>query len=114
MPKRQNDLVGRPSALTAERREAVEKALAAGAPLTAAAASADVSLRTVSRWLEEGAVVRRQLAAAPALVESPVGTSEEIDVERVLVATVLRAARNDWRAAIALLRWREQRRRTTG
>jgi hypothetical protein len=107
--------MGRPSSLTAERREAVERALAAGAPLTVAAASADVSPRTISRWLEEGLVVRRQLAAAPEPELEQVGAGErEVDVEKALVATVLKAARHDWRAAIALLRWREQRRRTRG
>jgi hypothetical protein len=107
--------MGRPSALTVERREAVEKALAAGAPLAVAAASAQVTPRTVSRWLAKGRVVRRQLAAAPEpepgwQVDRP-SNDGELDVERALVATVLRASQRDWRAAIALLRWREQRRR---
>jgi hypothetical protein len=102
--------MARPSSLTAERREAVERALAQGAPLSVAAASAEVSPRTVSRWLTEGRVVRRRLAAAPE--PEPPAPGEDLSVEKALVATVLRAAREDWRAAIALLRWREQRRRS--
>jgi hypothetical protein len=112
-PKRQNGYVARPSSLTADRREAAERALTAGLPLSVAAASADVSPRTISRWLQDGLIVRRHLAAAP---EPPPAepAPPEPDVEKVLVGVVLRAARDDWRAAIALLRWRELRRRSVG
>ena len=93
--------MARPSSLTAERREVAERALAAGLPLSVAAASAEVSPRTLSRWLQEGQIVRRRLAAAP---EPPPNepAPPEPDVEKVLVGVVLRAARDDWRAAIAL------------
>ncbi len=108
--------MARPSALTPERQEAVERALQAGAPLTVAAAAGEVSTRTISRWLEEGRVVRRRLSAAPEPEREHMvpheATAAEPDVEKVLVSVVLRAARDDWHAAIALLRWREMRRRT--
>jgi hypothetical protein len=101
--------VARPSALTAERRDAIERALAGGAPISVAAASAGVSARTVSRWLGEGLIVRRDLAAVPELDETTVGpTAVEDDeaVQRALVRAVVRAAQHDWRAASWLLRQR--------
>ncbi len=88
--------MARPSSLTAERREADEKALAAGAPLAVAAASAEVSARTLSRWLEQGHVARRTLALAPEPEPEAVAPGDELDVERALVSVVMRHARHDW------------------
>jgi hypothetical protein len=102
--------MARPSSLTAERREAVERALAQGAPLTVAAASAGVSPRTVSRWLAEGEVVRRDLVAVPEPEDPAAGgalADDAVGIERALVGAVLTAAKSDWRAATWLLerRW---------
>jgi hypothetical protein len=103
--------MARPSSLSEERRETIERALAQGAPLSIAGAAGGVSARTVSRWLQEGRLARRQLHAAPD--PEPTVPGEELDLEKALVAIVLRAARNgSWQAAIALLRWREMRRRS--
>jgi hypothetical protein len=100
--------VARPSSITDKRRDAVERALAAGAPLRVAASSAGVSARTVSRWLEDGLVVRRTLSAVPdefaASTELP---DDDEAVQRGLLASVLEAARKgDWRASVWLLRTR--------
>jgi transposase len=102
--------MARPSALTDERREAAERALAQGAPLSVAAAAADVSPRTLSRWLAEGQVVRRDLVAVPEPSEPAAGGAlgdDDVGIERALVGSVLTAAKSDWRAATWLLerRW---------
>jgi hypothetical protein len=116
-PERPSDraivgVVARPSSLTDERRDAIERALAAGAPLDIAGASAGVSARTVSRWLTDGHVVRRRLAAvddpAVGIAELP---EDDDEIQQRLLATVLRAAdAGDWRASVWLLkaRWPER------
>jgi hypothetical protein len=106
--------MARPSSLSVERREAVERALAQGAPLSVAAASAGVSPRTVSRWLAEGEVVRRDLVAVPE-PEDPAAAGgaladDAVGIERALVGAVLTAAKTDWRAATWLLERRWPRR----
>jgi hypothetical protein len=107
--------MGRPSTLTAARKDAVERAFAVGAPLSVAAESAGVSRRTVSRWLGDGRVVRRSLSAVPdEPVAEPVVGGDDDAIQRALVATVLRAAqRGDWKAAKWLLetRWPDRFRR---
>jgi hypothetical protein len=107
--------MARPSSLTAERRDAIERALAGGAPLSVAAAAGEVSPRTVSRWLEEGLVVRRELTAVPEPGAPAVALSEHDGeaIQRALVGSVLAAARHDWRAATWLLerRWPDRYRR---
>jgi hypothetical protein len=99
--------MARPQALTDERRDAIERALAAGAPLSVAAAAGDVSARSVSRWLGEGRVVRRTLSAVPEPDLSGGELVEDEQLQRALVASVLRASQHDWRAATWLLekRW---------
>jgi hypothetical protein len=101
--------MARPTSLTAERRDVIERALAGGAPLSVAAASAGVSARTVSRWLGEGLLVRRALAAVPGpeseTPDDPARWDDEA-VQRALVRAVLQAAQHDWRAASWLLRQR--------
>jgi hypothetical protein len=107
-PKRQNGYVARPSGFTDARRETIEATLATGAPLAVAASAAGVSKRTVSRWLENGAVARRRLAAVPDPVEED-ELPEEEKIERAVIRTILAAAvqGNDWRAAawLAERRW---------
>jgi hypothetical protein len=103
----------RPSSPTSERRDRIERALAAGAPLNVAAASAGVSPRSVSRWLEQGRIARRYLSAVPepgAAESAPADPGLPADdeaIQRALVGAVLRASQNDWRAATWLLerRW---------
>jgi hypothetical protein len=99
--------MGRPSSLTAERRETVEAALASGAPLSVAAASAGVSTRTVNRWLEDGLVARRRLVAVPEPNESATDLPGEETIERAVIGAILKAAKTDWRAAawLAERRW---------
>jgi hypothetical protein len=98
----------RPSTATPERLKAIEGALARGAPLSVAAASAGVSRRTVSRWLQEGYIARRSLSAVPDQSEPDGATGDADDeaIQRALLGTVLRASREDWRAAAWLLRRR--------
>jgi hypothetical protein len=85
--------VARPSSITDERRDAVERTLAAGAPLRVAAASAGVSARTVSRWLEDGLVVRRSLSAVPDELDASRELPDDDEaIQRELLATVLGAA----------------------
>jgi hypothetical protein len=99
--------MGRPSSLTAERRETIEAALASGVPLSVAAASVGVSERTVNRWLEDGLVARRRLVAVP----EPGGDSADLPgegtIERAVIGSILKAAKTDWRAAawLAERRW---------
>jgi hypothetical protein len=107
--------MARPSSLTAERREAIETALARGAPLSVAAAAAGVSARSVSTWLRQGRVARRSLSAVPEPDEPASGgvPGDDEAIQRALVGAVLAAARVDWRAAAWLLerRWPERYRR---
>jgi hypothetical protein len=105
--------MARPSVLTAERREVAERTLAQGAPLSVVAASAGVSPRTVSRWLAEGQIVRRDLVAVPEPIEPAAGGAlgdDDVGIERALVGSVLTAAKTDWRAATWLLERRWPRR----
>ena len=68
------------------------------------AATAGVSKRTVSGWLRNGLVVRRQLAAVPEAPEPAAGPGDQDGIERALVGAVLRAAQGgDWHAASWLL-----------
>jgi hypothetical protein len=96
----------RPTIYTAERGEAIERVLAQGAPLTVAAAAANVSSRTVSRWLHEGLVVRRSLSAVQDTGAADIPDNDEA-IQRELVGIVMHAAETDWRAARWLLeeRW---------
>ena len=101
-------MAGRPSSLTDERRETIERALAAGAPVSIAASAAGVSTRTVFRALEDGRVVRRSLSAVQDDDERRDVLEDDETLQRALLGVVLRAAKNgDWRAATWILakRW---------
>jgi hypothetical protein len=97
--------MSRPSSLTAERRETIEQALGAGAPIDVAAASAGVSARSVSHWLQDGSVVRRELTPAPEPIGEEVPLTERLaQAEPGLVAAVITAAqRGRWMAAAGIL-----------
>jgi transposase-like protein len=103
--------MGRPSALTDERRELIEAGLARGAPVAAVAAAAGVSERSIANWLSEGHVVRRSLTLADEPGDEPGVPGEGVDrFERALVGAVLRASATDWKAARWLLqiKWPEK------
>jgi hypothetical protein len=100
--------MARPTSLTTERREVIERALGAGAPLRVAAASAGVSARTLSRWLAQGHVVRRELRVVPDASGEDSLPDDDVEIQRTLLSTVYRAAEaGDWRASAWLLakRW---------
>jgi hypothetical protein len=65
MPKRHNPDVGRPTLLTLEVRQRVERALADAVPVNVTAQRVGVGERTWHRWISEGKVRRpgRQAAA---------------------------------------------------
>ena len=110
MRSRNNARMGRmarPSKATPEAVELAEQALARGAPVSTAASVAGVSRRTLDYWLASGTVVRRRLHVAGATVDD-IAAPDEAQMERGLVASVIRAAQGgDWRAATWLLehRW---------
>jgi hypothetical protein len=104
-------MAGRPSTYSAERGEAVERALAAGAPLSVAAASVGVSTRTLNRWLEHGLVARPPLRAVPDDGHERELPDDDEAIQKALLGSVLAAARRgDWRASVWLLerRWPER------
>jgi hypothetical protein len=57
--------VARPSLLTDELRARAELELAAGTPVSVTAQRVGIGVRTLSRWIADGRVVRRKLAPAP-------------------------------------------------
>jgi hypothetical protein len=102
--------VSRPSALTAELREQVERELADDVPVVVVAQNAGVSPRTVHSWLKAGRVERRRtpepldvdLASAPE--DEPTLDEKLIAAEPGLAAVILAAAqRGSWQAALAIL-----------
>ncbi len=107
-PKRNNVGVGRSTLATPERIAVVERELAQGAKIAAAAATAGVAPRTVSRWLEDGTVARRRLHSVPDLdLESGEALTDE-QVETAMATAVIQAAQGgEWRAARFVLqaRW---------
>jgi transposase len=107
--------VGRPTLLTDQIREQIERELSEGVPVYVVAQSAGVSKRTLHSWLADGRVIRRPRLR---LVDDEVPVREEPDdefedvdatFERALVGSVLRASRDDWRAAKWLLERRYPR-----
>jgi hypothetical protein len=103
--------VGRPSALTPDVRELLERELAQGASVRVAAERSGVSESSAFAWIASGKVERRR-APAPAPVELVPPDGGELDVlERVrqaepaLVLSILRAAQKEgrWHAAAWLL-----------
>jgi hypothetical protein len=99
--------VARPSKITPEIVEAVERGLAQGATIPAVAAEVGVSERTINAWLADGIVARRRLRSVdtPAVDEPGAFTDEAI--ESAMVDAIMRAAAHDWRAARFILqaRW---------
>jgi hypothetical protein len=111
-PMSHNPSVGRESLLTEELRGKVERELAAGTPVSVAAQRLGLSRRSLTRWLSEGRVVRRQLDAVPAgpdldlpAVRRSASLSEQLEkAEPALVAAIAAAAkRGSWQAAAWLL-----------
>jgi hypothetical protein len=103
--------MARPTLLTDELRGELEEALAAGTPVRIAAASVGVSRPTVYEWMRRGLVVRRPRLR---LVDDELPPDheegdlpEEEKIERAVIASILKAATTDWRAAawIAERRW---------
>lgn len=95
---------GRPSALTPARRTRVERELAAGATVEAAAQRVGVTKRTLMRWLAAGKVTRPGVPPPPVV---PTGQSLAERLEQAepgLVAAVIQAAqRGSWQAAAWML-----------
>jgi hypothetical protein len=65
-PVSENEPDGPPTKLSDKVRTDLERELADGVPVAVAAQRADVGRRTLTRWIAEGAVVRRRLVAATA------------------------------------------------
>jgi hypothetical protein len=95
--------MSRRTLLTDELRAEIERELASGSAVAVSAQRAGVSRRTLTSWLSEGRVARRQLAAPDP--EPELSLDEHLDqAEPVLVAVILEAARRgNWRAAAWLL-----------
>lgn len=110
MPMLQNDGMARPSSLTPQRTREVEARLAGGATIKSAAEAIGVNPRTVGRWIAEGRVQRRslRLVGGQATEEPDPGGAE---FEKALIAGILRAGREDWRALAYLLDYGERLRR---
>ena len=116
--KRQNGRMARPSALTPERQEAVERALPGGSSAHGRGGGRG-GLDAHDQPLAGGGSRRSPPPVrCPGAGAGPYGPRTRRRRRsrtwriKVLVSVVLRAARDDWHAAIALLRWREMRRRT--
>ena len=103
---------GRPSKATPEVVAKLEAVLATGTTIPQAAAAVGISAPTLKRWLRDGVVVRRQLHVVPDLPGLEDGDEPLTDekVEQAMVASVLKAAAVDWRAARFVLqsRWPER------
>jgi hypothetical protein len=106
--------MARPSALTSELRETIERQLADGIPVAVVAQNASVSRSTLHSWISSGRVVRRRRRDPLKLVARPVEASAEsstVDLEERLraaepglVAAIANAAgRGSWQSAAWLL-----------
>ena len=102
--------MARPTKLTPEVRERIEKAIRAGSYAQVAARSAGISSSTYYRWLERGAEEKRGIYRdfADAVEQA------EADAEVHAAAVIRKAMSDDWRAALAYLerrhpeRWRRR------
>jgi hypothetical protein len=95
-------MAGRPSKATPE---VVEK-LATGTTIRQAAHAVGVSPESVKRWLRDGVVVRRQLRDVPDVrgIDEGDGPQTGEQVERAMVASIVKAAPIDRRTARFILR----------
>jgi len=98
-------VAGRPSKLTAQRRDDLTLMLAHGVPIGVAARSVDVSPRSVRRWLTEGDLRERVAELRSARRVEPDAISEAR-----LALLILKASEHDWRASAWWLerRWPER------
>jgi transposase len=98
-------VAGRPSKLTAERRDDLTLLLAHGVPVGVAAKSVGVSARTLRRWLAEGDL-RERIAE----IRSARRTGDGAASEARMVVLLLKASEHDWRASAWWLerRWPER------
>jgi hypothetical protein len=91
--------VGRPTLLTDQVREQVERELAAGVPVLVVAQNAGVATRTLHSWLGDGRVVRRsKLHLVEKTPREDLAQNLRDDDERIeaeLVGAVLEAAYSD-------------------
>jgi transposase len=98
-------VAGRPSKLTAERRDDLTLVLAEGVPVGVAARSVGVSPRSLRRWLAEGDLRERVAELRSARRVQPDAISEAR-----LALLILKASEHDWRASAWWLerRWPER------
>jgi hypothetical protein len=98
-------VAGRPSKLTAERRDDLTLLLAEGVPVGVAARSVGVSPRSLRRWLAEGDLRERVAELRSARRVQPDAISEAR-----LALLILKASEHDWRASAWWLerRWPER------
>jgi hypothetical protein len=93
-------MAGRPATFTPELGAELQRRLGEGQSLRRAAGELGVSPRTAGRWLDQGLVER----ASEEPIALPLELTERLaSAEPGLAAVILRAARSDWRAALALL-----------
>jgi hypothetical protein len=93
-------MAGRPATFTPELGAELQRRLAEGQSLRRAAGELGVSPRTAGRWLDQGLVER----PSEEPIALPLELTERLaSAEPGLAAVILRAARSDWRAALALL-----------
>jgi hypothetical protein len=108
LPRRYARRVPRPSLLTDELRARAELELAAGTPVSVTAQRIGVGVRTLTRWIADGRVVRR-VDLTPEQASTLTSFDEQFDrAEPGLVGVVVAAAhRGSWQAASWLLerRW---------
>lgn len=98
--------MGRPGKLTAEVEERIVQAIRAGSYFAVAARAAGVSESTFYRWLARGAAE----PDGPYAGFRAAVLRAEAESELHAVVAVRRAAREDWRAALALLERRHRER----
>ena len=101
------EAVARPTLLTDQVREELEETLAAGTPVRIAAARMGISKSTLHSWIQRGLIDRRprlRLVEDELPDEEDDLAEEDARIEAALVGAVMKAAREDWRAARWLLR----------
>jgi hypothetical protein len=90
-------MAGRPSLLTAQRRDDLTLMLAHGVPVGVAARSVDVSPRSVRRWMQEGDLRERVAEIRAARRVEPDASAARLEAR--LAVLILRASEHDWRAS---------------
>lgn len=117
-----NGRVAAATKLTAELRAEVERELAAGHPVAVVGQRHGIARRTLGRWIAEGRVTRRELAAEPHPQLEEVSLDERLlKAEPGLVAAIIAASqRGSWQASAWLLerinprRWSRPQRQEGG